>query len=79
MLLFRGRDNRKPQTAGTAPLVPLLFFCGVVPFYFLPRIRFAFALIFDADAGERRPALTCCVARAFALAAWLASGIGYLR
>jgi hypothetical protein len=40
---------------------------------------FAFALILAALALDNFPRLTICVARAFAFAAWLLSGIGYLR
>jgi hypothetical protein len=37
------------------------------------------ARIFAADAGESLPFETIWVARAFAFAAWLLSGIGYFR
>lgn len=37
---------------------------------FLPRMRFAFALIWAADDGESLPAFTICVARALAFAAF---------
>src|SRR6266436_9500450 len=50
-----------------------------LPVCFSPNMRLAFARILAADAAESLPFLTCCVARAFALAAWLRSGIGYLR
>src|SRR6185312_3803319 len=40
-------------------------------------MRFAFASIFARDDGDRLPAFTCCVARAFAFAAWARSGMGY--
>ena len=46
---------------------------------YFPSTRFALALILCALAGLRLPAFTCCVALAFAFAAWLASGIGYFR
>lgn len=39
----------------------------------------AFARIRAAAEDDRCPALTCCVARAFALAAWARSLIGYFR
>ena len=42
-------------------------------------MRFAFARILAAEDEESLPAWTCWVARAFAFAAWLRSGIGYLR
>src|ERR1700739_2401735 len=46
---------------------------------YLLKIVLALASIFALLAGDRLPALTCCVARAFALAACALSGIGYLR
>jgi hypothetical protein len=45
----------------------------------LPRIRFAFALIFAAADLLSFPRRTICVARAFAFAACRRSGIGYAR
>jgi hypothetical protein len=45
----------------------------------LPKIRLALASILALDAGDSLPLFTIWVARAFALAAWLLSGMGYLR
>src|SRR5579859_1574980 len=45
----------------------------------LCSLRSALASILCSSAVDMRPAFTACVARAFALAAWLASGIGYER
>lgn len=47
--------------------------------FFLPKIRFALESILDLAPGLNLPFLTIWVARAFAFAAWLLSGIGYLR
>src|SRR5262245_53733240 len=44
-----------------------------------PRTLFAFRSILAFSAGVMLPFLTCWLARALALAAWLLSGIGYLR
>src|SRR5437879_432004 len=44
-----------------------------------PKMRLALRSICALALDDKLPAATCCVARAFAFAAWLASGIGYLR
>src|ERR1700722_17103137 len=44
-----------------------------------PRILFAFASILARAEELSLPFFTICVARALAFAAWLLSGIGYLR
>src|SRR5689334_22917387 len=48
-------------------------------FHFSPNIRLAFARIFAALDALNLPLFTICVARALAFAAWILSGMGYLR
>src|ERR1700678_910564 len=69
--------SERPNGASHHPAHFLLFF-RFSDFAFF-RIRFALETIFSYAADESLPFLSCCLARPFALAAWLLSGIGYLR
>src|ERR1041384_4807716 len=83
----RGRDRPRRCEAGgrvglgwPGPRRPLATSLrGATCVYFLPRIRFAIALIFANAESLSLPTLCCCEARAFAFAAWSLSGIGYER